>query len=91
MTNTYKTEAIIIKRMNLGEADRIVTAFSRDFGKIRFVAKGVRRIKSKFGGSVEPFYKSELLIVNGKSLDILSNAEIKETHQLTNIIKLDTQ
>ena len=80
MTNTYKTEAIIIKRINLGEADRIVTAFSSEFGNIRFVAKGVRRIKSKLAGSVEPFYKSNLLVATGRNLDILSSAEIVKTY-----------
>jgi DNA repair protein RecO (recombination protein O) len=80
MTKTYKTEAIIVKRINLGESDRIVTALSSDNGKIRFVAKGVRKIKSKFGGNLEPFYKSELLLVTGKNLDILSNAQIKDTY-----------
>jgi len=79
MTHTYKTKAIIIKRINLGEADRIVTALSRDFGKIRFVAKGVRRIKSKLSGSIEPYYESELLLFTGKNLDILSNASILKT------------
>ena len=79
MTHTYKTEAIIVKRINLGEADRIVTALTKDYGKIRFVAKGVRRTKSKLSGSTEPFYKSILVISKGKNLDILSSAEVIKT------------
>lgn len=76
---SYKAHAIILKRTNLGEADRIITAFSQEFGKIKFVAKGVRKLKSKIAGSVEPFYFSDLIIVPGKSLDILTSANITKT------------
>jgi DNA repair protein RecO (recombination protein O) len=76
---SYKTHALIIKRTNLGESDRIVTAYSLDLGKIKFVAKGVRKIKSKLAGSLEPFYFSELILSQGKSLDILTSASILNT------------
>jgi len=76
---SYTTQGFILKRINLGESDRIVTAFTRDFGKIKFVAKGVRKIKSRLAGSIEPFYISELVISKGKNLDILTTANIIET------------
>jgi DNA repair protein RecO (recombination protein O) len=74
---SYKLDAIILKRINLGEADRIITAFSDKEGKIRFVAKGSRRPKSKLAGSIEPFCLSNLLLSKGRSLDILNSAQIK--------------
>lgn len=79
MQNT-KADAVILKRINLFEADRIVTAFSKETGKIRFVAKGVRRTKSKLAGSIEPFCRSELILANGKNLDILTSASIKKNY-----------
>ncbi len=75
---SYKAQGIILKRSNLGEADRIVTVFSQEFGKIKFVAKGSRRINSKLAGSIEPFYFTSFIISKGKSLDILTSASIKD-------------
>ena len=50
---TYKTEGVVIRQIPLGEADRILTLYTPDMGKIRAVAKGVRRTKSKLGGHLE--------------------------------------
>ncbi len=72
----YKTEAIVIKSMDLGEADKIVTLFSPALGKIRAVAKGIRKTKSKFGARLEPFTCVNLLLYKGRNLDIVSQAEI---------------
>ena len=71
---SYKTEAIIINRLNLGESDRILTLFSPEFGKIRAVCKGARKTKSKFGGHTELFSHGNFVLSAGKSLDILSDA-----------------
>ena len=60
----------------LGEADRIVTLLTRDHGKIRAVAKGVRRTKSRFGGRLEPFMRVSLLIAEGRSLDVISPSRV---------------
>jgi DNA repair protein RecO (recombination protein O) len=75
----YKTEAIIIKRIKLGEADRIITFYTPDYGKIRAVAKGARRTKSKLGGHVELLTYSSLLIARGRNLDIVTQAQTIET------------
>jgi DNA repair protein RecO (recombination protein O) len=56
----HETESIVLKSYNLAEADRIVVFFTRSFGVIRGVAKGARRIKSKFGSSLEPFSQVSL-------------------------------
>ena len=52
---TYRDEIVVLRTHKLGEADRIVTMLSRQHGKIRAVAKGVRRTSSKFGSRLEPF------------------------------------
>ena len=51
----HKTEAVVIHTIKLGEADKIATLFTKELGKIKAVAKGARRIKSRFGSSLEPF------------------------------------
>lgn len=86
----YRTPAVILKRMDLGEADRIVTLFSRDEGKVRAVAKGVRRTTSRSAGHLEPFTLSDVLLAVGRELDVVSQAdtldafrEIRENLDLT--------
>lgn len=71
----YKTEGLLLRRHNLGEADRILTIFSPDLGKIRAVAKGVRRGKSKLAGHLEPFVVTKLQIAKGRNLDIITSAQ----------------
>lgn len=72
---SYRAEAIVLRTHKLGEADRIITLLTRERGKIRAVAKGVRRTKSKFGARLEPFSRVDLLVYEGKSLDIITQAE----------------
>jgi DNA repair protein RecO (recombination protein O) len=75
----YRTPAVILKRMDLGEADRIVTLYTRDVGKLRAVAKGVRRTTSRSAGHLEPFTLSDCLFAVGRDLDIISQAETLES------------
>lgn len=72
---TYRDEAVILRTHKLGEADRIVTMLSRQHGKIRAVAKGVRRTSSKFGARLEPFMVADVQLHQGRSLDIVQQAE----------------
>ena len=72
---SYRAEAIVLRTHKLGEADRIITLLTRERGKVRAVAKGVRRTKSKFGARLEPFSRVDLLVYEGKSLDIITQAE----------------
>src|ERR687891_531632 len=77
MPGLYKDEAIVLKTIKLGEADRIVTLFTRFNGKVRAVAKGIRRTKSRFGARLEPFTRVELLIYRGRGdLDTITSADI---------------
>ena len=75
----YRTPAVILKRMDLGEADRIVTLYSRDVGKIRAVAKGVRRTTSRSAGHLEPFTLSDVMFAVGRELDVISQADTLES------------
>ncbi|MBI2972783.1 MAG: DNA repair protein RecO [Armatimonadetes bacterium] len=74
----YKAEAIVIRRVNLGEADRLVTLYARDHGKIAAVAKGARKPKSRFAGRLELFTHIRALLAVGKSLDVVSQIEVIE-------------
>jgi DNA repair protein RecO (recombination protein O) len=74
----YKTQAIVLRQRKLGEADKIVTLFSPNRGKIDAVAKGVRRTKSRMSGHVEPLTLGSYLIAEGRDLDIITQAETVE-------------
>jgi len=75
----YKTEGVVLKRSDVGEADKIVTLYTPYLGKIRAVAKGVRRPTSKLGGHVELFTLTQVLIARGRNLDIITQAETRRS------------
>ena len=72
---TYRDEAVVLRTHKLGEADRIVTMLTKSHGKVRAVAKGVRRTASKFGSRLEPFMVADVQLYEGKSLDTVNQAE----------------
>lgn len=76
---SYKTLGLIIKRTNFSEADRILTVFTKEHGKIKVLAKGVRRITSKRSGNVELFNLAKLTLHAGKHFDLLTEAEVLES------------
>ncbi len=71
----YRDDGIVLRTHKLGEADRIITVLGRRSGRIRAVAKGVRRTKSRFGARLEPFTHVDLLLYTGRSLDVITQAE----------------
>lgn len=71
----YRDEAIVLRLHKLAEADRIVTLLTRRHGRVRAVAKGVRRTSSKFGARLEPFTHVDLQLYAGRNLDIVQQAE----------------
>jgi DNA repair protein RecO (recombination protein O) len=73
---TYKTRAIVLAHFDLGEADRIVTLLTPEDGKIRAVAKGVRRPRSRIGGSVEPFAELDVVLARGRNLDVITQVSV---------------
>jgi len=78
----YSTKAIILRRIDYGEADRVVTFLTPDRGKIAVMAKGVRREKSKLAGGIELFSETEVTIVEGRGdLGILASARLVEFYR----------
>ena len=73
--STYRDEGVVLRVQKLGEADRIVTLLTRRHGRVRAVAKGVRRTRSRFGATVEPFSHVDLQLWSGRSLDVVVQAE----------------
>lgn len=73
--STYTDDGVVLRTQKLGEADRIVTVLTRRSGRVRAVAKGVRRTKSRFGARLEPFTHVDLLLYTGRSLDVITQAE----------------
>jgi DNA repair protein RecO (recombination protein O) len=71
----YRDNAVVIRTQKLGEADRIVTLISRQHGRIRAVAKGVRRTKSKFGARLEPGSYIDIQLYTGKTFDVVTQVE----------------
>jgi DNA repair protein RecO (recombination protein O) len=71
----YRDDGIVLRTQKLGEADRIVTVLTRKNGRVRAVAKGVRKTKSRFGARVEPFSHVDLLLYTGRTLDVVTQAE----------------
>jgi len=76
---TYRATAIVLRRLNIGETDRIVTLYSREKGKISGIAKGARRPLSKLAGATEPFTYGRYLLAVGRDLDVITQAEVRES------------
>jgi DNA repair protein RecO (recombination protein O) len=77
---TYRTEAIVIRRSDFGEADRLLTLFSAERGKVRAIGKGARKPQSRKTGHVELFMRSRFLVAEGRDLDIVTQAEMVEAY-----------
>lgn len=77
----FKVEGIILKRRDFGEADKILTAFCLQQGKVSIVARGVRRINSRRAGNVELLNRVVMYLHQGKSLPVLTEATALETYQ----------
>jgi DNA repair protein RecO (recombination protein O) len=74
----YRDEGVVLRTIRLGEADRIVTLVTKGHGKVRAVAKGVRRTTSRFGGRLEPLSHVSMLCWQGRELDIVNQAEVTD-------------
>jgi len=72
----YKAEGIVLRRQAIGEADRTITLFTREHGKLRAVARGTRRTTSRLGGRVEPFTHGRFLLARGRSLDVIAQVDV---------------
>jgi DNA repair protein RecO (recombination protein O) len=72
----YSTDAIVLSRFDFGEADRILTLITPAFGKIKAIAKGIRRPTSRIGGSLEPFAELNVLLARGRTFDVVTQVSV---------------
>lgn len=77
--NSYRTEGVILKRRNFNEADKILIVYTKHFGKISLIAKGVRKTTSKKGGHLELFNQVKISVAKGRNLDIVTEVEVINT------------
>jgi DNA repair protein RecO (recombination protein O) len=81
VAGSLKTEGIVLRSLRYGEADRILHLYTPDRGRISAIAKGVRRAKSRFGGRLEPFFRLNLVLYEGRSeLLTVTSAETVAAH-----------
>lgn len=80
MTRTYAVEGVVLKRINFGEADRIVTIYSKEKGKLVCMAKGVRKMHSKKRSGLEPATRAKFFLSTGKGMDYLNQVDIISSH-----------
>lgn len=76
----YRTEAIVLRHQNLGEADRVLSLLTPERGKLRAIAKGVRKPLSRKAGHLELFMRTHVLVARGRDLDLISQAEMVEPY-----------
>lgn len=74
------TEVVVLRHSDWGEADRLLTLFSREAGKLRAVAKGVRKMRSRKAGHLEPFTRSKVLLARGRDFWIITQAETVDAY-----------
>lgn len=78
---TLKVDAVVLRHSDYGEADRLLTIFTREHGKLRAIAKGVRKMQSRKAGHLEPFTQVELMLAQGHDLWIVTQAEAIDSFQ----------
>lgn len=72
----YATDAIVLSRFDLGEADRVLTLITPEFGKLKAIAKGIRRPSSRLGGSLEPFAELRVALARGRTFDVVTQVAV---------------
>jgi len=72
----YVTDAIVLSRFDLGEADRVLTIITPELGKLKIIAKGVRRTTSRLGGSLEPFAELRIALARGRTFDVVTEVKV---------------
>lgn len=78
--NRYSSEAIVLARRNYSESDRLVTLFTKDYGRLTVLAKGVRKPSSRKRGSLEVFSKISFAAARGKGFDVMTESQLLSSH-----------
>lgn len=81
LERSFRTEAVVLRHSDWGEADRMLVLFTREHGKVRAVAKGVRKVRSRKAGHLEPFTRSHLQMARGREILIVTQAETIDAYQ----------
>lgn len=76
---TYRATAVVLRRINIGETDRVLTLYTRERGKLSAIAKGARKAMSKLAGATEPFTYGRYFLAIGRDLDVLTQVEVRES------------
>ncbi len=79
MAQPYRDRALVVRRYDFNEADRIIVLLTREHGIVRAVAKGVRRAKSRFGSRLSPFIEVDVLVYPGRNLGTIAGADTVQT------------
>lgn len=77
----YRVTAFILRRSNVGETDKILTIFSKNIGKLRVIAKGIRKITSRRGPHVDLFNEVSMMLHHGKTMDIVTEVTTMKTYR----------
>lgn len=78
--HSLRVEAVILRHTDWGEADRLLSLFTREAGKLRAVAKGARKLRSRKAGHLEPFMRSALMLARGRDMWIVTQAETVDAY-----------
>ena len=77
---SFRAEAVVLKHSEFGEADRLLSLYTRQQGKLRAIAKGARKIRSRKAGHLEPFTRVSLLLARGRDMYIVTQAEAVDAY-----------
>ena len=77
---SFRAEAVVLQHSDFGEADRLLTLYTREHGKVRAIVKGARKIASRKAGHLEPFTRVRLQLARGRDLFIVTQAETVEAY-----------
>ena len=80
-SRSYRAQGVVLRHMEYGEADRILTIYTLEYGKVQAIAKGIRKLQSRKGGHLEPFSRVELMLAKGRNLDVISQAQAQNTYE----------
>jgi DNA repair protein RecO (recombination protein O) len=78
---SFRADAVVLRHSDWGEADRLLTLYTREHGKVRAIAKGARKIASRKAGHIEPFTHVRLQLAKGRDLLIVTQAEMVDAYQ----------
>jgi DNA repair protein RecO (recombination protein O) len=79
-SRSFRVEAVVLRHADWGEADRLLTLYSRERGKLRVLAKGARKIRSRKAGHLEPFTRTTLQLARGRDLLIVTQADTVDAY-----------